>query len=503
MSRLRRAAKATIIAQCFNGTNLLLSLVTVPLYLSWLGEERYGLLLTGIAIAGYLMFSDAGITWASMLLIAEANGRDDRPGIASIFRNSFPLALLSSLLVLVVVAGLLALMRSAGPLAWIPQHPELPGLLLAIGISVVLQLLASPVYNLFTGLQEMHLASIYQGIGRLAGTFASVGLAAKGMSLGWVYGGNFAGFLLAGVGATIHCRQRHAFAFATGPMWEPAQIRRQIRTGLKSLVMQVGIVLSGTAPVFALSFGAGPQYVPLYAVPLSLINAPLSLITSFSASLQAGCGEAMGRGERGWVAGTVRRILRQLILVSGLLGVGFLLIASTFVTLWTVGKIEVPAAMIASVLAIAVTGAFLGTLRYALTGINRHREAAVADLIAGSLAMVASLIAVRIYGTLAIGITIVAVTALTTGWLFPRALRRSLETTSLWPDLSFWGCWLVTTLGSYAAGSFTWKLAFALPPAGQILITGTVVTLLFLGLVRLLLRDDLRLRPATEPLAKS
>jgi len=263
--------------------------------------------------------------------------------------------------------------------------------------------------------------------------------------------------------------------------------------------MQMGIVLSGSAPVFAISFAAGPQFVPLYSIPMSLLSAPMGILTSFSASLQAGYGEAMGRGEKTWVAKTVRKILRQLILVTGLLGVGFLLLGSPFVTLWTAGKIEIPAAMIASVLAIAVTGALLATLRYALTGINRHREAAVADLIAGTLAMVAGFFAVRTFGYLAIGTTITGVAVLTTGWLFPRELHRALGTTRVLPDLAFWGRWLGSTMGSYAGGRLTFTLAASLPLAGQILLTGTVVTILFLGLARLLLRDDLCLRPVTAP----
>ena len=63
-----------MVAQAFNWTGLLLSLVTIPLYLQWLGQERYGLLLTGLAFASYLMFSDAGLTWGSMLLICIHSG---------------------------------------------------------------------------------------------------------------------------------------------------------------------------------------------------------------------------------------------------------------------------------------------------------------------------------------------------------------------------------------------------------------------------------------------
>ena len=105
MTRLRKAAKAALVNQAFGWISLLLSLVTVPLYLSWLGPERYGLFLTGVAFSSFLMFSDAGVNWASILLIGQANGRGDKAGIATIVRTSFPLAFASSLLVAIIILG--------------------------------------------------------------------------------------------------------------------------------------------------------------------------------------------------------------------------------------------------------------------------------------------------------------------------------------------------------------------------------------------------------------
>ncbi len=503
MSRIRKAAKATLVAQFFNWAGLLLSLATVPLYLHWLGQERYGILLTGLAFASYLLFSDGGISWASMLLIAESNGRHDRDGIAAIFRTSFPLAACSGLLVVFVVSVACLILRPGIAPIWLPNHVEFPGLLISIGASVVFTLGFSPFYNLLIGLQDAHLAALYQGCARLFGTLGSVAVASTGASLGVVYGANVGAALIAGIVMALHCHKRHPWAFARGHWCERSRIRQQMRTGAKSLVMQVGIVLWGTAPVLAISFAAGPQFVPFFSIPYTLLNAPLGFLASFSANLQAAYGEAMGRGEGSWVVSTVQKIFRQIILITSLLGVGFLLLGSPFISLWTAGRIEVPIAMISSVIAIAVTGSLLTTLRYALTGINRHREAAAADIIAGVLALVTGIIVVRTFGYVSIGASLVVVTLLTTGWTFPRELRIALNTTRVLPNLYFWGCWLGTTVVSFSAGWLSLTLVDSLPPAVQILITGTVISVFFLGLAHLLLRDDLRLRSISTPHAPS
>ncbi len=499
MNRLRRAAQATIVAQCFNWTSLLLSLVFVPLYLSWLGEERYGLLLTGIAIAGYLMFSDAGITWASMLLIAEANGKNDRPGVAAVFRTSFPFAVLSSLLVVVAIAlPALVLQRDQGP-EWFPHHPEFPGLLVAIGASAVAGLIFSPFYNLFIGLQEAYLAAIYQGSGRLGGMVATAVLASSGAPLGWVYGGNVAGVVIVGVLAGLHCRKRHPWAFGRGPFWEPLQVYRQLRTGLSSLLMQAGTVFLATAPVLATSLGAAPRLVPYISIPIALLNAPLGILSSFSASLQSGYGEAMGRGESDWVAGTVKQLLAQVFVWLGWLGCGWMLLAADFLDLWTNGRIELTPFMVSNALLIAGSAAVVTTMRYALTGINRHRRAAVGEFAGGLFAVVAGIVVVRFAGFDWIGLVIFGSVMLATGWLYPLELKRALGGSGIFPKGPFWIALFATVTLAYAAG---WVARFAmtsLPVWSTILLTGTVVTAVFLLFAGRWLRTEIDFAMARLP----
>jgi O-antigen/teichoic acid export membrane protein len=490
MSRLRKAAKAAVFVQVFNWVGLLLSLITVPLYLHWLGQERYGLLLTGLAFAGYLMFSDAGLNWASMLLIAQANGREDRNAIGAIVRTSFSLAACSALLVLIIVVSAYYLMTRTHALAWLPQNAEFPGLMLVVGTSVVCNLGISPFYNLFIGLQEAHLAALYQGIGRILGTLAAVGIAWSGASLGWVFAGNVAGSLTAGLLAGFHCRCRHGWAFQPGSRWEWPQVRQQLRTGAKSLTMQMGNVLWGTAPILAISTVAGAQFVPLYSIPMTLLNAPLGFALSFSASLQPGYGEAMGRGERQWVADTVRRILRQVLLLLGLLTCGFWFLATPFVRLWTGGKIELQPTILTSVLIVACTGVILGVFRFALSGINRHRMAALSDLIGGALAIVFALVAVKHFGYAAVGLGMGLAVVLTSAWVLPRELRRALMVPSLSPKPSFWLRWILVVAASGAVG---WASVYELSGFSSlvmVLVCGVAISALFFLLSWKLLPEE-------------
>jgi O-antigen/teichoic acid export membrane protein len=502
MSRLRKAARATVAVQIFSGVSTILSLITVPLYLAWLGQERYGLLLTGLAFSGYLMFSDAGLNWASMLLIAQANGREERSKVASIVRNSFPLAACSALLVILLITGGYFVLTKSQSVTWLPSHPEFPGLLLAIGAGAVASLGLGPFYNLLIGLQDTTLAAIYQGSGRITGTLAAVVMAWVGAPLGGVYAGNIAGTLLAGLLAAIHCRRRHPWAFAKGPFWEPSQIRQQLRTGLKSLTMQAGNVLWGTAPVFAISFVAGARFVPSYSIPMTLLNAPLGVISSFSANLQPGYGEAMGRGDLEWVAGTVQQILRRVLLILGLLGCGFTFLSAPFVSLWTEGRIGLSPVMIGNVLFLAFVASLVAVFRFALTGINRHRFASLTDLAGGILAMIAAPIIVARFGYEWSGSAVALIGLFTCGAVMPRELRKSLTGLPLFPPFAFHLRLLAVVAITSLAASLT-RYFYSQDTWISIGVAGLVITGTFLAAAGSLLPAETRfLKDITAPILK-
>jgi len=493
VSRLQRAFKTTVVVQAFSVAGLLLSLVAVPLYLKWLGQERYGVLLTGLAFSGYLMFSDAGLSWSSMLLIAQASGRNDQSVIAGIVRNSFSLAACSGVIVGILVGSTALLLNSPARPAWLPQHPEAAGLIVAVGCSVASSLMLSPFYNLFIGLQEGHIAGAYQGLGRVIGTLASLVVAAWALPLGLVFGANVLCNFLAGIAAAAHCCRRHPWAFHRGARWDWPVIRQQLRTGAKSFGMQIGGVLIGTAPVLAVSSGAGPQFVPYLSIPLTLLNTPLGIVNSFNASLQAGYGEAMGRNEAIWVAETVRRTLRQLLVMLGLLSCVFFLLASPFIYQWTGGRIDLSWVMLGSALAIASSGALLAVFRFALSGINRHRTAALSELLFGGLSMALAFAVVRAFGFQWVGVGILGAALISSGWILPRELRLALSASHLWPSIPFWLRWGGSAIVVAATGAAVWSLMAGFPVLLAMIATAVTIVALYAAAIHWLLPDESKL----------
>ena len=464
MSRLRKAVRATLVVQFFSLAGAALSLIAVPLYLKWLGAERYGLMLTAFACAGYLMFSDAGLSWASMLLIAQAHGREDRAEIARIVRNSFTVAALSSLLVvaLLLAANILLNYQWRPLVRFLGATPELKGLALAIGFQVIVSLGFSPVYNILIGLQEAHLSALYQGIGRISGTLASMYFAARGSSLAVIMIAASLCAVASGFICAIHLARRHRWVFTLGSLWDRRQMVAQYRTGAKSFALQIGRVLVGSAPVFSISSQAGARFVPGFTVPLTLLNTPLAVVMSFNATLQAGYGEAIGRKDYSWVRSTLRSILRNVLLFQTLLVAGFVTLAPEVIDLWTRGRLHLSFPLMLSVLFVGLSSSILSVFQFALSGANRHRVAGLSEIANGVLCLFLSALAVRLAGYEWVGAGILLAALVTSAWLLPRQIQKHFELNDLWPESSFFlriillgACFVLVGSGTRLAAATT------------------------------------------------
>lgn len=494
MSRLRRAALATAVVQGFSLLGMALSFLTIPLYLKWLGNERYGLMLTAQACAGYLAFSDAGLSWSSLLLISQAHGCDDRDEIARIVRNSLSLAGVSALVVVAATVGACVLLRFGASFLPLPtSNPESLGLAVAIGLQVIVALGSSPIFNIFLGLQESHLTAIYQGIGRIAGVGASLGAAAAGRSVGLVVLAGVSGPLLAVLACAAHVWRRHPWTLQAGPFWDRKQIRLQYRTGAKSLALQIGRVLVGSAPVFAISSQAGAAFVPGFTVALTLLNMPLNVTNSFNATLQAGYGEAVGRGDFPWVGATIRGILRNTLLLQMLLAAGFLVLAGPTITLWARGRLAVTPELLWSALVAGLMSSTFGAFQFALSGVNRHKVAGASELLDGLFALALCALAVRFFGYARVGLGVLVAGLATSGWILPRQIRRHLRVERLWPSVGFFLA--LAAAGSVAA--LAGRLLLAAGPAAMpglpwltLVCAGSVIAAVYAGLLRALLPED-------------
>lgn len=434
MGRLRNIVSATIAQQGFQVAVTIVSLVAVPLYLTHLGTERYGLFLTAQAWASYLRFGSAGISQSTMILVSHASADEDRRNLSTIVRTSLVLSAVAACAAFfVTLCGMLVLRSQEVAAALKLTHPEAPGLVLAMGFQVACSLLFSTFYDLLIGLQRASLATVLQGTSHIAGQLVGLGVVVQGGSVGQVMTASALASVAVGFLCAAQTRRAHPTAF-TGGRVTRHQIVLQLRTGTKSFGLELGATLAGTAPTLALASIAGPAAVPFFAVPARLLSMGTSIVSSFAALMQPAFGEAYARGDLAWVRSTLSQLSEKTLLAISLAAAVFVGLGGAFVSAWTVGKLNVSATMLASVAMAGAVATVIGPMKFLLTGINQHRWAAVTEVANGVLAVVLSSLAVHLLGPDWVGLGVFAAAACTSLWCLPALAKLKLGMERVMPE---------------------------------------------------------------------
>lgn len=446
--RERQAVKTTAVVTAFNYAGMAVSLVTVPLYLRWLGREDYGLMLTALAFMGYLAFSGGGLNWGSMILISNALGREDRAEAAKIFRHNLVLAGAFGALALLIAASVYA----AGSAGWrLPMFNDAPAgdaLVLIVGVQCAFTLVCDSAYSAFIALQQGYLTGLYQGSARLLGAVGGALAAYVYRDPVPVLAVQSASVVIVGIFATMHLLRRNPWLLVGGSWISRAQTSLQLRVAASNLGLQIGRTIHGTAPTMVISSVAGVAFVPLYTVPTTLLKAIFSVFLSWNASLQPAYGSAWASGNREWVVNMFDRSLRWVTLIGAVAIAGFSVSAPEVISVWTSGALDPGIPMCLSVAAILVVQAFSAAVQFCLTGINQHRKIAAIELLHAATASVGAFVAVRLFGSDGVGLGMVVAYAATGAPLGFRELARQLGDARVIPRAG----WLIGVTASAVAG---------------------------------------------------
>lgn len=103
MDRYRRAALSSLAAMSVRLVTILTNLITVPLTLSYLGAESFGLWMTLTSFMLFLSFSDLGLGTGLQNRLASCHGRDDKEN-PSYYISSGLLVMISLFVVFIALA---------------------------------------------------------------------------------------------------------------------------------------------------------------------------------------------------------------------------------------------------------------------------------------------------------------------------------------------------------------------------------------------------------------
>jgi O-antigen/teichoic acid export membrane protein len=429
--RYRRAALTALATASGKGVSIVCSLVSIPLALRYLGNERYGMWMIISTMSTFLQFADLGMGNGLVNAISNAHGRNDTRMAQQYVSTTFFLLVLV-MLVLLVAFGCAypfarwgAVFNVTDSLAAREAGPSVVAYFLCLALNMPLDV----VQRVQNGYQEGFISSLWQGLGSV--------LALGGLLVAtWLRGG-LPWLVLAMVGGPL---------VATGLGWgtefwfrrpwllparrhfsrDAARTMRASGTlfALQSIAWAVAYATDNVVTARVLGAGA----VADYAVPMRLF-ALLSLVLSMVvAPLWPAYGEAVARGDAAWIRRTLRRS------VWGTLGicvpfVGFLVLGGRLVLrLWLGTAVSPSYPLLAGLGLWCIGNNVVYALMIFLNGVNRIRFQVLCALVTAAAAVGLKTLLARLLGLPGVAWgTVVAVALffiLPVGLYIPRLLRQ-------------------------------------------------------------------------------
>jgi O-antigen/teichoic acid export membrane protein len=343
--RNRRAVLTGSVATVARVVQVGSSLITVPLTLKYLGNERFGLWMTISSVLAMASFADFGIGNGVLNTVAKASGRDDIEGIRKAVSSGFAILSMIAALLLILFFTFYRFInwgdffRVVSPQARSEAGPALAVFATCFALNISMDV----VQRVQLGLQQGYRFSVWQLCGSVAGFI--------GVLTGiWLHV-SLPMLVIAIAGAPILATTLNTIQFFgfVRPDLRPSRghvtrdaISQIAKLGGLFFILQVAVAVSFSADNFIVARILGAVNVPEYAIPQRMF----ALITMMSGMLVTplwpAYGEAISRGDMPWVRRTLRSSLFFVFAASCAASSLLLLLAPSVIHLWIGSRIHPP-----------------------------------------------------------------------------------------------------------------------------------------------------------------
>lgn len=318
--RYRQAGLTSAAAVLAKGAGMASALVTIPITAPYLGPERFGLLMTVTSIPLLLSFSDFGIGNGLLTALADAHGRQDRERSRVLVSSAF----------FVLTAIAIVLIAAAVPLIqWLPWSTILnlrssdarSEVTTCLAVFIVMTLAGLPL-SVPQRVQQAEQRGFVTNLWLFAGNVFSMALLIVFVKLGkglpWLVGAVAGSPLLIGAIAWIQeFRNRQWLR----PAWRHFRLHDALHIGRAGLLIfssQVGAAYLMMAPVVLLGRKYGQESVASYALVQRILSIFVVAASLMVTPLWPAYGEALARGDHGWIRSAYVRSIAVTVLIAGI-----------------------------------------------------------------------------------------------------------------------------------------------------------------------------------------
>ncbi|MHB1132148.1 MAG: lipopolysaccharide biosynthesis protein [Chloroflexota bacterium] len=317
--------------------SVLTMLVSVPLTLNYLGVERYGMWMTISSVIAMLAFADLGIGNGLLNAVAEANGKDDREAARRYVSSAF--FLLGGLALLLTVSFAITypllpwprLFNVSSPLAAVEAGPAMAVFVACFLVNLPLGV----VQRVQLGYQEGFANSLWAAFGSLLGLAATLLVIALQGGLPWLVLAFSGGPVLATLlNAWVLFGRRRAWLRPSLEVANRSAGLQVLRIGLLFFVLQVAVALAYSSDNLIAAWVIGLDAVAQYSVPTRMFAVVTMVVALPLSPLWPAYGEAIARGDAGWVRNTLLRSTGMAALMAGFPVLLLVVFGARIVDLW-------------------------------------------------------------------------------------------------------------------------------------------------------------------------
>jgi O-antigen/teichoic acid export membrane protein len=325
------------------GSKLLAAVISfamIPLTLSYLGAERFGLWMTISSVVAMLSFADLGIGSGLMNAVATAQGRDDIQEVKK--KIAVGLLLMSGIAILIIALFFLIeplvhwgrVLNVNSALASKEAVPTIAVVVVWFAISMP----AGVAIKVLMGLQKGFAANLWLAVASIAGLGCVLGVIHFEGGLPSLAAATIAPPVVAGVIAGLYLFIKQS------PHLRPQfsalsvnDVKHLAGTSGLFFVLQITGLIAFQSDNLIISHYLGPESVAVYAVTFKLFTIPSIILSLFLNALWPAYAEAKSRGDREWIYKSFMRSLKLSAAIAVPISVATLICGPWIIDQW-VGK---------------------------------------------------------------------------------------------------------------------------------------------------------------------
>lgn len=420
-SRIRNAGLSSLGMAFHKAVQFLVTLVSLPLMLHYLGEVQFGIFMAIIGFTQWFLL-DLGLGDAVKirLIQAFAHRRLDTA------RRYVSVGIAGLVLVSVLFTLAFAVLYPRLPWSRIFRAETAEGASQAaecLAVAMTMVLLAIPLRllrEIYTADQRGYVYSLWL-TGATLVSLPAIALAAH-LDLG-MPGLAFAmhGTVVVGlVGCALYLfirdnpALRPRFSDIEPVLWRPL-----LPDSVSFLVLGVGLMAINGTDIFLVNYYRGGSEAAIYAFSWRIFVYLHTFVGFLTYPAWPALGDALAASDRGWFKKMVK-ILGVVVLIGSVLPVALLIVlGQQLVTLWSGGIIEVPGLLLLLLGAYTFLRIVVDYAGFILRALGRVRAQAMATLVEAVLHVSLGILLVRQMGLVGMALGGLLALVLTRGWLLP------------------------------------------------------------------------------------